>query len=81
LFAFVPVLFLVSLVRSCWRFFFPSVFPFWFRFLFRCRPFSGGGGVPPVVFKLLLWGLCPVVVVGVRGGVVVCSFPLSFFPS
>jgi len=34
LFAFVPVLFLVSLVRSCWRFFFPSVFrlvPFWFR--------------------------------------------------
>ena len=48
--------------------------PFWFH----CRPFSGGGGVPPVVLAISVWGLCPVVVA--CGGVVLCSFPLSFVP-
>ena len=78
LFAFVPVLFLVS-SRSCWRFF-PSVVPFWFRFLFRCRPFGlSGGGVPPVVLAISFCWALPCGGGGVRGGVVVCFLPLSFF--
>ncbi len=76
LFAFVPVPFLVS-SRSCWRFFFPSVVPFWFRFLFLSRPFSGGG-----VFLLWFWqflaGALPCGGGGVRGGVVFSSFLCSF---
>jgi hypothetical protein len=78
---FVPVPFL-GFSRSCWRFFFPSVFrlvPFWFLFLFRSRPPSGGGGVPPVVLAISFCWALPCGGGGVRGGVVFfSSFLFSF---
>jgi hypothetical protein len=73
---FVPVLSLVSFLRSCWRFFFPSVF--------RLVPFSVAVRFLVVVFLLLFGNFClgalPCGDGGVRGGVVLCSFPL-FLPS
>ena len=49
-------------------------------FLFRCRPFGlSGGGVPPVVLAISFCWALPCGGGGVRGGVVVCFLPLSFF--
>ena len=61
--AFFPVPFPVSLPRSCWRFFFPSVFRSGSVSCSVAVRLGSGGFVPPVVPQLLNpFGLCPVVV-------------------
>jgi len=78
---FVPVPSLVSLLRSCWRFFFPSVFrlvPFWFpwRFWFW---FWWLGSACSLKNSSNPSGALPCGVGGVRGGVVFfSSFLFSF---
>lgn len=78
---FVPVPSLVSFLRSCWRFFFPSVFrlvPFWFPWRFWLW-FWWFGSACSLKNSSNPSGALPCGVGGVRGGVVLCSFPL-FLP-